>query len=47
MSFTIPAHYWPLTALQIIRLVLAFPAHRQIRVMEIDWEAGTFRYVRS
>ena len=43
MTFTIPS--LPPTALHLIRLVLAFPPHRHILVTEIDWEAGTFRYI--
>ena len=47
MSFTLARHLWPLTALQIVRLVLAFPSHRHIYIVDCDWEAGTFRYIVS
>jgi hypothetical protein len=43
MTFTIPSP--PPSALALVRLLLALPPHRHIRITWVDWEAGTFRYV--
>lgn len=40
-------HSGPLSALDIVRLILSFPPHRHIDVFDIDMEAGTYRYVAS
>ena len=45
MTFALAGHLWPMTALQLVRLLLALPSHRHILITEVDWEAGTFRYV--
>lgn len=45
MSFTLPTP--PPSALALVRLILSFPPHRHIFVTEVDWEAGTYRYVAS
>lgn len=42
--FYLARELWPLTALQIVRLVLALPVGRNVYVAEVDWDAGTFRY---
>jgi hypothetical protein len=41
---------WPMTALQVVRLVLAIqrlPKKGRIHIVSVDWEAGTFEYVRK
>lgn len=43
MTFTLPS--WPPTALHLVRLLLAMPKGRFVQITEVDWEAGTFRYV--
>ena len=43
MTFTIPTP--PPSALALIRLLLSLPSHRSIVVTEVDWEAGTYRYL--
>ena len=45
MTFTILS--LPPTVLHLVRLLLAFPPHRHILVTEIDWDAGTYRYIVS
>jgi hypothetical protein len=42
---TIPRSLLPLTALQLTRLCLVLPVGVPVRIVDIDWEAGTFRYV--
>lgn len=42
-TFTLPS--WPPTALHLVRLLLALP-DGVVHVTEVDWDAGTFRYVR-
>lgn len=44
MTFTIHGA-WPLTCLDIARLVMSFPPHTHIDVFDIDLEAGTHRYI--
>jgi hypothetical protein len=41
--FTIPSA--PPSALALLRLLLALPRGRDVAVIEVDWEAGTFRYI--
>jgi hypothetical protein len=43
MTFTLPSA--PPSALALVRLLLALPPHLHLRIVWVDWEAGTFRYV--
>lgn len=42
---TLPRRFLPMTALQLTRLCLALPAGVPLVITDIDWEAGTFRYI--
>jgi hypothetical protein len=42
---TLPRRFLPLTALQLTRLCLALPVGVRLTIVDIDWEAGTFRYI--